>query len=65
MTRVRRELLKMRMDQHGHNGKVEYWLSNFKIHRVHFPHAHLRPVSNIGVQAELKGISLSGGGHLR
>merc|ERR1719244_611660 len=65
MTRVRREIVNMRMDQHGRNGRVEYWLSNFRVHNVHFPHTVLRPISNVGVEANLKGISLRGGGHLR
>lgn len=65
MTRVRREITKMNMDQHGRAGKVEYWLSNFRVRNVQFPHTVLRPISNVGVEVNLKGISLSGGGHLR
>merc|ERR1719193_2147752 len=65
MTRVRREITNMRMDQHGRAGKVEYWLSNFRVRNVQFPHTVLRPISNVGVEVNLKGISLNGGGHLR
>jgi len=65
MTRVRREITKMKMDQHGRAGKVEYWLSNFRVHNVRFPSTTLRPISNAGIEANLRGISLSGGGGLR